>query len=200
MESLDPDKGTCFIPNSCLARQQWHNTDTVLQNHKRRLPFLIPAADFTERELIDLKLQGTCEVQICRSVGPWSMGTLTKIEHSIQNAYVKCESNAAPSLHIYIVSRRVIHYLPILGQFRSIEFHSFHIHEADPANSDRVVGTLPIHRKPVLHILDRRRRRSHSKQYRRRHCRASHPSTQGRDEMESVYRHSALTGLHVPNR
>jgi len=62
------------------------------QNHKRRMPFLLPAADFTERELHDLKLQGTCEVQICRSVGPWSMGTLTKIEHSIQNAYVKCES------------------------------------------------------------------------------------------------------------
>ena len=65
------------------------------QNHKRRLPFLIPAADFTERELQDLQLQGTCEVQICRSVGPWSMGTLTKIEHSIQNAYVKCEPTSS---------------------------------------------------------------------------------------------------------
>lgn len=64
------------------------------QNHKRRMPFLLPAADFTDRELHDLKLQGTCEVQICRSVGPWSMGTLEKIEHSIQNAYCKCESSS----------------------------------------------------------------------------------------------------------
>jgi phospholipase D1/2 len=55
------------------------------------MPFLLPPADFTERELQDLGLQGTCEVQICRSVGPWSMGTMSKIEHSVQNAYVKCE-------------------------------------------------------------------------------------------------------------
>jgi phospholipase D1/2 len=54
------------------------------------MPFLLPASDFTDRELHDLKLEGTCEVQICRSVGPWSMGTATKIEHSIQNAYCKC--------------------------------------------------------------------------------------------------------------
>ncbi|WRT67553.1 uncharacterized protein IL334_004525 [Kwoniella shivajii] len=69
--------------------QRW-NLLIRTKNHKRQMPFLLPAADFTERELQDLKLQGTCEVQICRSVGPWSMGTLTKIEHSIQNAYVKC--------------------------------------------------------------------------------------------------------------
>ncbi|WWD04615.1 hypothetical protein V865_002686 [Kwoniella europaea PYCC6329] len=68
--------------------QRW-NLLIRTKNHKRQMPFLLPAADFTERELQDLKLQGTCEVQICRSVGPWSMGTLTKIEHSIQNAYVK---------------------------------------------------------------------------------------------------------------
>lgn len=70
--------------------QRW-NLLIRTKNHKRRMPFLLPAADFTERELQDLKLQGTCEVQICRSVGPWSMGTSTKIEHSIQNAYCKCE-------------------------------------------------------------------------------------------------------------
>lgn len=70
--------------------QRW-NYLLRIKNHTRKMPFLLPPADFTERELIDLKLQGTCEVQICRSVGPWSMGTLTKIEHSIQNAYVKCK-------------------------------------------------------------------------------------------------------------
>ena len=80
-------------PSRDLCRhfvQRW-NLLIRTKNHKRRMPFLLPAAEFTERELQDLKLQGTCEVQICRSVGPWSMGTSTKIEHSIQNAYCKCE-------------------------------------------------------------------------------------------------------------
>lgn len=69
--------------------QRW-NLLIRTKNHKRNLPFLLPAADFTERELAESQLQGTCEVQICRSCGPWSMGTEKKIEHSIQNAYVKC--------------------------------------------------------------------------------------------------------------
>ncbi|ORY27900.1 putative phospholipase D [Naematelia encephala] len=70
------------------------------KNHKRQMPFLLPPPDFTDRELHDLKLQGTCEVQICRSVGPWSMGTLTKIEHSIQNAY--CKSIELSEHFVYI--------------------------------------------------------------------------------------------------
>ena len=34
-------------------------------------------------------LTGTCEMQIVRSAGPWSLGTSDRIEHSIQNAYLK---------------------------------------------------------------------------------------------------------------
>ncbi|KAL7424031.1 Phospholipase D1 [Cryptotrichosporon argae] len=68
--------------------QRW-NLLIRTKNHTRRLPFLLPPSDFTERELSELKLNGTCEVQICRSCGPWSIGTPTKIEHSIQNAYIK---------------------------------------------------------------------------------------------------------------
>ncbi|AAW43231.2 conserved hypothetical protein [Cryptococcus deneoformans JEC21] len=79
--------------------QRW-NLLIRTKNHKRRMPFLLPAADFTEPELQDLKLQGTCEVQICRSVGPWSMGTSTKIEHSIQNAY--CKSIETSEHFVYI--------------------------------------------------------------------------------------------------
>nr|AEG78581.1 SPO14 [Cryptococcus gattii] len=79
--------------------QRW-NLLIRTKNHKRRMPFLLPAADFTAKELQDLKLQGTCEVQICRSVGPWSMGTLTKIEHSIQNAY--CKSIETSEHFVYI--------------------------------------------------------------------------------------------------
>ncbi len=36
-------------------------------------------------------LTGTCELQICRSAGPWSLGTLGHVEQSIQNAYVQGE-------------------------------------------------------------------------------------------------------------
>lgn len=61
------------------------------------MPFLLPAADFKISELTDQGLTGTCEIQICRSAGPWSLGTATRIEHSIQNAYLKGESWSFPS-------------------------------------------------------------------------------------------------------
>lgn len=52
------------------------------------MPFLIPAPDFTVQQLQEQRITGTCEVQICRSAGPWSMG-ISEVEHSIQNAYIK---------------------------------------------------------------------------------------------------------------
>lgn len=60
------------------------------KNHRRKFPFLLPAPDFTHKELEKYQLTGTCEVQICRSAGPWSLGTSKTVEHSIQNAYLKC--------------------------------------------------------------------------------------------------------------
>jgi phospholipase D1/2 len=58
------------------------------QNHTRTMPFLLPPAEFRPGELTQMQLTGTCEMQICRSAGPWSLGT-KKTEHSIQNAYLK---------------------------------------------------------------------------------------------------------------
>ncbi|EJT98705.1 phospholipase D [Dacryopinax primogenitus] len=57
--------------------------------HTRVMPFLLPPPDFHLDELDAQGLTGTCEVQICRSCGPWSMGSQNKIELSIQNAYLK---------------------------------------------------------------------------------------------------------------
>ncbi|BGP39024.1 Phospholipase D1 [Rhodotorula kratochvilovae] len=67
--------------------QRW-NYLLRTKNHSVKMPFLIPAPDFTPEQLQSQRITGTCEVQICRSVGPWSMG-ISHIEHSIQNAYIK---------------------------------------------------------------------------------------------------------------
>ncbi|KAH7099651.1 phospholipase D [Auriculariales sp. MPI-PUGE-AT-0066] len=78
-------------PARDLARhfiQRWNYLLRV-KNHTRSLPFLLPAPDFKPAQLEELNLTGTCELQICRSAGPWSMGTPNRTEDSIHNAYLK---------------------------------------------------------------------------------------------------------------
>ncbi|KAF5382453.1 hypothetical protein D9615_003003 [Tricholomella constricta] len=78
-------------PARDLARhfvQRW-NYLLRIKNHSRVMPFLLPPPEFRPGELHQMGLTGTCELQICRSAGPWSMGTPGRIEHSIQNAYLK---------------------------------------------------------------------------------------------------------------
>ncbi|KAF9527594.1 phospholipase D [Crepidotus variabilis] len=78
-------------PARDLARhfvQRW-NYLLRIKNHTRVMPFLLPPPEFRPGELTQLGLTGTCELQICRSAGPWSLGTPGRIEHSIQNAYLK---------------------------------------------------------------------------------------------------------------
>ncbi|GEM08475.1 phospholipase D [Rhodotorula toruloides] len=72
-----------------VPRQPCWNYLLRIKNHSVKMPFLLPAPDFTPEQLQNQRITGTCEVQICRSVGPWSMG-ISHIEHSIQNAYIKC--------------------------------------------------------------------------------------------------------------
>ncbi len=55
----------------------------------RPTPMLVPPRPFTDDELSKLKLKGTCEIQLLRSSGEWSLG-LKEHEQSIQNAYIKC--------------------------------------------------------------------------------------------------------------
>ncbi|TFL02332.1 hypothetical protein BDV98DRAFT_565647 [Pterulicium gracile] len=78
-------------PARDLARhfvQRW-NYLLRIKNHSRTMPFLLPPSEFKPGELTEMGLTGTCELQICRSAGPWSLGTPMRIEHSIQNAYLK---------------------------------------------------------------------------------------------------------------
>ncbi|KAJ7758541.1 phospholipase D [Mycena maculata] len=67
--------------------QRW-NYLLRIKNHTRIMPFLLPPPEFKPGELTEMQLTGTCEMQLCRSAGPWSLGT-KKTEHSIQNAYLK---------------------------------------------------------------------------------------------------------------
>lgn len=56
----------------------------------RPMPFLLPPPDANPADLEALGLSGTCEVQILRSAGDWSLGlSRDGTEQSIQNAYVK---------------------------------------------------------------------------------------------------------------
>ncbi|KAN0129506.1 phospholipase D [Lactarius tabidus] len=68
--------------------QRW-NYLLRIKNHSRLMPFLLPPPEYKPGELSQLGLTGTCELQICRSSGPWSLGTPDKVECSIQNAYLK---------------------------------------------------------------------------------------------------------------
>lgn len=54
----------------------------------RYTPLLLPPPDMSDKEVEDLGLGGTCEVQLLRSSGNWSLG-LKQHEESIQNAYLK---------------------------------------------------------------------------------------------------------------
>ncbi|KAF9221001.1 phospholipase D [Gyrodon lividus] len=78
-------------PARDLARhfvERW-NWLLRIKNHTKLMPFLLPPPEFKPGELAAMRLTGTCEMQICRSAGPWSLGTPNRIEHSIQNAYLK---------------------------------------------------------------------------------------------------------------
>ncbi|KAH8671167.1 hypothetical protein BX600DRAFT_240863 [Xylariales sp. PMI_506] len=56
----------------------------------RPIPFLLPPPDANHADLENVGLTGTCEVQILRSAGDWSLGFPKDMtEQSIQSAYVK---------------------------------------------------------------------------------------------------------------
>ncbi|GMM34089.1 phospholipase D [Saccharomycopsis crataegensis] len=54
----------------------------------RPTPLLTPPTNMTQKEIDEMGFKGSCEVQLLRSSGYWSLG-LKEVEHSIQNAYLK---------------------------------------------------------------------------------------------------------------
>lgn len=87
---------TCGEPARDLARHFVQRWNYLLREKRpsRATPLLTPAGDFSKGELEGLPLfqylkdRSTCEVQVLRSAGSWSLG-LKQTEHSIQNAYLK---------------------------------------------------------------------------------------------------------------
>ncbi|WFD41697.1 phospholipase D [Malassezia psittaci] len=100
-----------LIPRDKCPRMPWHDVGTQLfgqpardlcrhfcqrwnsllrsKKHTRLMPFLMPPPDLTPLEMERYGVKGTCEIQILRSAGPWSLNTPKTVEHSIQNAYLK---------------------------------------------------------------------------------------------------------------
>ena len=85
------------------------------------MPFLLPPAEFKASDLNARDLAGTCELQICRSAGNWSMGLQHRTEHSIQNAYLKgarlVVDGHRPSLMSYKAIQMSEHFVYIENQF-----------------------------------------------------------------------------------
>lgn len=78
-------------PARDLSRHFVQRWNYILRQRKtsRPTPFLLPPPDFTDADVELLGLNGTCEVQICRSSCAWSIGYQNKTEHSILTAYCK---------------------------------------------------------------------------------------------------------------
>lgn len=83
-------------PARDMARHFVQRWNYVIRRKRpsRSTPLLLPPVDFSQEELNNsplfqsLKAESTCEIQILRSAGNWSLG-LKETEHSIQNAYLK---------------------------------------------------------------------------------------------------------------
>ena len=77
-------------PARDVARHFVQRWNYILRSRipSRPTPVLLPPPEYEAMELDSLGMTGTCQVQILRSVGPWSIGTPNRIEHSIMNAYV----------------------------------------------------------------------------------------------------------------
>ncbi|KAL2316313.1 Phospholipase D1 [Schizosaccharomyces pombe] len=98
------DVSMCIIgqPARDAARHFVQRWNYLIQCKKpaRKTPLLIPPPDFTTDQLTDSQLTGTCEVQVLRSAGLWSLGLVDTVEQSIQNAYVTCIEKSEHFIYI----------------------------------------------------------------------------------------------------
>ena len=156
------------------------------------MPFLLPPPDFRPAELAQLGLTGTCEMQICRSIGPWSMGTTGRVEHSIQNAYLKGWSlgllNVRDKLSFKLAIQMSEHFVYIENQF--------FITSCVPLLSDGTFSPLLIPLCKQNHC----KRRQDRKPYRRCNCPSHFPGTSRRHQLEVLCHDTIASWIHVSRR
>lgn len=106
---------TCGQTARDLARhfvQRWNYL--IRQKRPSRLtPLLLPPPDLSEDEIMAHGLDGTCEVQLLRSSGNWSLG-LKQHEQSIQNAYLRLIETSEH--FVYIENQFLSHRVLLMGQ------------------------------------------------------------------------------------
>ncbi|KAI0755244.1 phospholipase D [Daedaleopsis nitida] len=145
-------------PARDLARhfvQRWNHLLRI-KNHSRAMPFLLPPPEFKPGELADMGLTGTCELQICRSAGPWSMGTPDRIELSIQNAYLKAIQMSEHFVYIenqFFITSTVVNEVKIENRIGDAIVHRIiRAHrERSPWKCCIVIPLLPGFSFPVDH-------------------------------------------------
>ncbi|KAJ7645486.1 phospholipase D [Mycena polygramma] len=134
--------------------QRW-NYLLRIKNHTRIMPFLLPPPEFKPGELTQMQLTGTCEMQICRSAGPWSLG-MKKTEHSIQNAYLKAIQLSEHFVYIenqFFITSTVVNDIKVENKIgdalvqRIIRAH----HDKMPWKCCIVIPVLPGFTFPVDH-------------------------------------------------
>lgn len=135
--------------------QRWNHLLRI-KNHSRVMPFLLPPPEFKPGELSQMGLTGTCELQICRSAGPWSMGTPDRVEHSIQNAYLKAIQMSEHFVYIenqFFITSTVVNEVKVENKIGDALVHRIirAFHEGTPWKCCVIIPLLPGFAFPVDH-------------------------------------------------
>ncbi|KAF9183420.1 Phospholipase D1 [Haplosporangium sp. Z 767] len=134
-------------PSRDVARhfiQRW-NFLCRTKPKQRRVPFLLPKPDIHLSKLNEMNLQGTCEVQILRSVSSWSIGVKDP-ECSILTAYIAAIERAEHFIYIenqfFITSTNVNKTIVHNGIGRALTDRIIKAHKAN--EKFRVIVVLPL--------------------------------------------------------
>ncbi|KAF9111165.1 Phospholipase D1 [Mortierella sp. AM989] len=134
-------------PSRDVARhfiQRW-NFLCRTKPKQRKIPFLLPKPDIHLSKLEAMNLQGTCEVQILRSVSSWSMG-VKEPECSILTAYIAAIERSEHFIYIenqfFITSTNVNKTIVHNGIGRALTDRIIKAHRAN--EKFRVIVLLPL--------------------------------------------------------
>ncbi|KAG0346927.1 Phospholipase D1 [Podila humilis] len=134
-------------PSRDVARhfiQRW-NFLCRTKPKQKRVPFLLPKPDIHLSKLNEMGLQGTCEVQILRSVSSWSIGVKDP-ECSILTTYIAAIERAEHFIYIenqfFITSTNVNKTIVHNGVGRALTDRIIKAHKAN--EKFRVIVVLPL--------------------------------------------------------